>query len=140
RRKRLRSVDDQREERSRLIAQVVMLGEIVLADHAEEDRARELILGFDARDRVATDHAVVRAPPVVLIAQRAVYTKMVGGAEGRRERDVVDVGLRPLEEILVLPKHVEHVRVEARPLRRGEREDVISIGNSPDANEWNRVD
>src|SRR5262249_34634318 len=38
-----------------------------------------------------------------------------------------------------LAAHVEQAGVEYRPLRRGEREDVVAVEDPPDAREWQRV-
>ena len=140
RRERLLAVDEQRIERARLIAKIVLLGEVVLADDAQKDRPRELILGLHARNGVAPDERVIGAPPVVLIDVRARDAQLIGRPQIQRERQIVDVGLRPLEEVLVLPADVRRRCAEARPLRRRQRRDVVAVRNSPDADERNRVD
>src|SRR5262245_2386554 len=63
----LLSTDDQREKRARLVTEIVVLRQRVFAHEPEKNRARELILRAHPRDRVASDHAAVRPPPIVLI-------------------------------------------------------------------------
>ncbi len=140
RRERLLAVDEQRIERARLVAEIVVLDEIVLADDAQKDRSRELILGLHARNGVAADERVIGPPPIVLVDVRAGDAELIGRPQVHRERQIVDVGLRPLEEVLVLPADVRRGRAEARPLRRRQRGDVVAVGNAADADERNRVD
>src|SRR5438105_14983146 len=111
------SANEQRVEGSALVAQVVVLTHVVLADEAQERRARDLILQLDARDFVAPDKRVIGAPPIILVSKCRVDPSPVTRTEAGAELYEIDVRLRPLEKVLVLAADVKDIAAEAGPLR-----------------------
>src|SRR5207249_4653372 len=95
------TADDERKKGARLVAQVVVLAQVVLADGPQKHRRRELILELEARDQSAPDTAPVGPPPEVLKRVRSIDADTDRRSRAHAHRDVVNVRLRPLEEILV---------------------------------------
>src|SRR6185295_1769414 len=138
-RQRRLSIDDERIVGAILVPQIVGHAQIVLADQTQEDRPRQLVLELETRDHVASDETVVGPAPVILIVESAFNTRTITRPDIQRKLDQIDVRLRPLVEVLVVPADVEQVGVEDLPLRRRQREDVIVIGDARPAGEGQQL-